>query len=200
MEYNTQRIKLKISDYGRNVYKYIQYAKTIEDRKLRNQAAAAIVDMMAQVNPEMKDLDDYRSKLWTHLMVLADWQLDVDIPVNISKDHAISFHPKRLGYKSGPIRYRHYGRLMENMIRQTAQLPEGEERDNLTAEVVHAMKGSYMQWNRESVDNKVVLAQLSELSEGKVSPKEDFQFIENKNYRPIDNPDHKSNKKKKKKK
>ena len=85
MEYNTQRTKLKINDYGRNIYKLIQYTKTVEDREKRNQMASAIVDIMAQNSPDSKDAEDYKRKYWVHLMILANWELDVDIHLSTNR-------------------------------------------------------------------------------------------------------------------
>ena len=104
MEYNTQRTKLKITDYGRNVVKLIEFAKTVEDRDKRNKIADIIVNVMSQVNLTAKDCVDYKHKLWDHLMILSNYELDVDCPYQINKeDTTVNFTPKPLKYKNHKI-------------------------------------------------------------------------------------------------
>ena len=107
MEYNTQRPRLKINDYGRNIYKLIEYAKTVEDRDKRNRMAEAIVDIMSHNSTEPKDSEDYKRKFWVHLMILSNWELDVDMPYDISREESVEFTPRPLGYNQGKTRYRH---------------------------------------------------------------------------------------------
>ena len=125
MEYNTQRPRLKINDYGRNIYKLIEYAKTVEDRDKRNRMAEAIVDIMSHNSTEPKDSEDYKRKFWVHLMILSNWELDVDIPYDISREESVEFTPRPLGYNQGKTRYRHYGAVMESMIKRVAEYPRG---------------------------------------------------------------------------
>ena len=139
MEYNTQRTRLKINDYGRNVYKLISYTKTIEDRDKRNLMAAAIVDIMAHNSEDSKNAVEDKRKYWVHLMILADWELDVDIPYDITREDTVEFKPNTLKYNQGKVHYRHYGAVMENMIKKVAEYPEGEERDELVSLMAHAM-------------------------------------------------------------
>lgn len=176
MEYNTQRPKLKINDYGRNIYKLIQYAKTVEDRDLRNQMAEMIVDIMATSSEENKDVDDYKRKYWVHLMILANWDLDVDIPFDISPEETVEFTPHPLEYNQGKTRYRHYGSVMEKMIKAVAEYPEGEERDELVGLMAHAMKRDYLIWNRDTVEDDLISLQLESISGGRLSVPEDFTY------------------------
>ena len=118
MEYNTQRDKLVIADYGRNIYKLIEWAKGLEDRTQRNEAAAGIVQVMAKVNPKVMDQNAYEKMLWDHLMIMSGWELDVDIPYDIERGDTVTFHPKQITMKSRPIRYRHYGRILEDMTQR----------------------------------------------------------------------------------
>ena len=111
MEYNTQRTRLKINDYGRNVYKLISYTKTIEDRDKRNLMAAAIVDIMAHNSEDSKNAVEDKRKYWVHLMILADWELDVDIPYDFTREDTVEFKPNTLKYNQGKVHYRHYGTL-----------------------------------------------------------------------------------------
>ena len=207
MEYNTQRPQLKISDYGRNISKLIEYAKTVEDRDKRNQMAEAIVDIMSRLSADEADEGgDYKRRYWVHLMILADWDLDVDVPYDISKDETVDFKPHTLSYNQGKTHYRHYGSVMESMIKRVAEYPEGEERDELVGLMAHAMKRDYLLWNRDTVEDDIISLQLTAISGGKLEIPEDFKYRENHEYlKGLDeerraNIVHKKKKKKKKKK
>lgn len=184
MEYNTQRTALKINDYGRNIYKLIQYAKAIEDRERRTQVAHAIVDVMARSEREegKKDKDEDKRKYWVHLMILSDWQLDVDIPYEISREDTVSFQPHRITYSQGDATFKHYGHIMEEMVRRAAEYPEGEERDALVVRLAHAMKRDYLEWNRDTVEDEVINNQLKHLSGDRLEVPADFQYMEAKDY------------------
>ncbi len=182
MEYNTQRERLKINDYGRNIYKLIEYTKSVEDRDKRNSMAVAIVDIMSQMNPESKDVKDYKRKYWVHLMILAKWELDVDIPYNISPEETVEFTPHPLDYTQGKVAYRHYGTIIENMIKKVAEYPEGEERDELVRLIAHAMKRNYLLWNRDTVEDDLISLQLKKISGDRLQVPEDFEYLDYREY------------------
>lgn len=200
MEYNTQRPQLKISDYGRNVYKLIQYAKGLEDRQMRTQVAQAIVDIMANCEDGIKPTDENKRKYWVHLMILADWDLDIDIPYEISKEDSEEFHPNKLEYNQGNVRYRHYGNVMERMIDRVSEYPEGEDRDVLVGQIAHAMMQDYLLWNHNTVEPEIIRNQLESLSGNRLSLNEDFQFLDSKEYLKDIEDDTRANGKKKRKK
>ncbi len=182
MEYNTQREQLKITDYGRNVAKMIAYAKTLADREERNKMAHTIIDTMALVNPKVKERTDYRHILWDHLMIMANFELDVDCPYPVTREETDILKPHPLTYSDNKIHYRHYGRALEDMIKAVAEMPEGEEKSVLAEQIAHTMKRQYLQWNRDSVDDNLIREQLSELSEGRITLPENFQFRDSKIY------------------
>ena len=182
MEYNTQREQLKITDYGRNVAKMIDYAKTLADRDERNQMAQTIINTMALVNPKVKERTDYRRILWDHLMMMANFELDVDCPYPISQEETVNVKPRPLTYSDSKIHYRHYGRALEDMIVAVAEMPESEERNVLVQQIAHTMKRQYLQWNRDSVDDDLIREQLAELSGGRITLPPDFQFRDSKIY------------------
>ena len=182
MEYNTQREQLKITDYGRNVTKMIDYAKTIDNREERNEMAHLIVETMALVNPKVKERTDYRHILWDHLMMMANFELDVDCPYPINREETEAFNPHPLKYSESKIHYRHYGRALEDMIVAVAEMPESEEKDVLAQQIAHTMKRQYLQWNRDSVDDDIIREQLAELSGGRITLPAGFQFRESKIY------------------
>ena len=160
----------------------IDYAKTIEDRTERTQMANLIVDAMALVNPKVKERTDYRRILWDHLMIMADFALDVDCPYAIVREETEALKPQPMKYSDSAIRYRHYGRALEDMIRAVAEMPEGEEKNVLAQQIAHTMKRQYLQWNRDSVDDDLIREQLNELSGGRITLPPDFQFRDSKIY------------------
>lgn len=182
MEYNTQREHLKISDYGREICKLIDYAKTIEDRDERNALAHTIVEAMAIVNPKAKERADYRQTLWDHLMLMADYDLDVDTPYPIVPREEAELRPRPISRPEGKIRYPHYGRSLEKMVQAVADMEPGEERDRLTELIAHTMKRQYLQWNRDSVDDALIVQQLGELSGGRLTLPADFEFRDSQVY------------------
>ncbi len=176
MEYNTQREALKIADYGRNVVKMIDYARQLEDREERNQMANTIIDVMAHLNPKIKERTDYRHILWDHLMMMANYDLDVDCPYEITREEQTEIRPSQLHYSNKAIRYRHYGRALEDMVKAVAEMPEGGARTLLTCQIAHTMKRQYLQWNRDTVDDALIVEQLAELSDGRLRLPEHFRF------------------------
>lgn len=206
MEYNTQREQLKISDYGRNVVKMIDYAKSLASREERTKMTNVIIDVMAQLNPKVKERTDYKHILWDHLMIMANYELDVDCPYPIDREETENFRPHRLALHEGGIRYRHYGRALEDMIHAVAEMPAGEERDSLTTLIAQNMKRQYLQWNRDTVDDSLITEQLTELSGGRLQLPDGFHYTETKeilstlNNAQANKPEGGSKKKKKKKK
>lgn len=182
MEYNTKRPKLQITDYGRNIYKLIDYAKTIKDRDKRNAVAACIVNVMAQVNPKAKEETNYRHKLWDHLLLMSNFELDVDSPYPISHDNNINFNPRPLKYQNNKINYRHYGKVLEDLIAKVSTYPEGEEKEKLIELIAHQMKRSYLVWNRNTVSDDIIFEQFDQLSTGKLKLRNGFQLLSNKEY------------------
>lgn len=169
MEYNTKRDKLMFYDYGRNIYKMIEYAKTIEDRAIRTLAARNIIKAMAMVNPAVKENADYNHMLWDHLMIWSNFELDVDCPYPIEHASTMKFKPNKLHYNPNHIRYRHYGKLMENMIKKAIAMPAGAEKDCLVNMIANQMKKDYIEYNYDSVSDDLLDCQLRDLSDGKLS-------------------------------
>lgn len=180
MEYNTQREKLMFSDYGRNVYKLIDYVKRIESREDRTKAANTVVSIMAQVCPKAREGANWHLKLWEHLMIMSNWELDVDVPEGVSRHASMMYKPDKIKYNEGRIHFRHYGRFLEEMIRKVVDMPEGEEKSELIREIAHTMKRQYLIWNRDTVNDNLIRDQLARLSGGKIVLDDSFQFMETK--------------------
>ena len=168
MEYNTGRNRLIISEYGRNIQKMIEHAIHIEDREERNRAARAIVAVMGDLNPQLRDIVDFKHKLWDHLFIMSDFQLDVDSPYTIPSRDTMVVKPQRVPYPSNKIRYKYYGKNMEQMVGRVAEMTEGQERDQVTRVLANFMKMAYLTWNKDSVDDATIFDHLGQLSSGKL--------------------------------
>lgn len=168
MEYNTERVKMAIPEYGRNVQRMIEYAVSVKDREERNQVARAIISVMGQLNPHLRDVTDFKHKLWDHLFIISDFKLDVDSPYPIPNADTFKTKPDKLKYPENRIRYRHYGKIMEKIIQKAVEFEEGDEKKALTELIANSMKKSYFTWNRDSVTDEVIIEQLGELSKGKL--------------------------------
>lgn len=168
MEYNTARPKMLIPEYGRNVQEMVNFALSINDKVERNKAAKAIIEVMGQLNPHLRDVEDYRHKLWTHLFIMSDFRLEVDSPYPVPSRESLAEKPDRLSYPKNKIRYGHYGHNMQVMIKQACEISDVSEREFVTGRLANLMKKLYLQYNTEAVENQVIIDQLLELSHGKL--------------------------------
>lgn len=166
MDYNTQLEKLIIPEYGRNIQNMIDHCISIKDRDERNICARAIIQVMGQLNPYLRDIADFNHKLWDHLFIISNFKLDVDSPYPRPSAETFISKPKILKYPGGKIRYKHYGKTIEEIIKKAKVLPEGPERAELTRQIANHLKKSYLNWNKDSITDDVVLKNLGELSEG----------------------------------
>ena len=174
MEYNSQREPLIIPEYGRNIQKMVDYAKTIEDREKRTEAAKFIVSVMASMNQQNKDAGDYRQTLWDHLFIISKFELDVDGPYPMPEKEALTRKPDKVQYSDNKIRFRHYGKNIEAIIKKATEYEDGPEKEALIHAIANHLKKSYLNWNRESVDDVAIEKHLEILSGGKLSLSEDL--------------------------
>jgi hypothetical protein len=168
MEYNTTRGKLILPEYGRNVQNMIAHAMEIADRTERNRAAQAIIEVMGQLNPHLRDVDDYRHKLWTHLFVMSDFKLDVDSPYVIPKQEVLNEKPDRLVYPKSNIRYGHYGKYTQTILEDAKKTEDPAEKEYLKTSMANFMKKQYLSHNNDAVENSVIAEHLKELSKGEL--------------------------------
>jgi len=166
MEYNTQQPKMIIPEYGRNIQSMIEYCITIKDRDERNLCAKAIIQVMGQLNPYLRDIADFTHKLWDHLFIISGFRLDVDSPYPKPSPETFKEKPARLTYPTGRIKHKHYGKTIENIISKAKDLKDGPEKDELTRLIANHLKKSYINWNKDSITDDVILKNLTELSGG----------------------------------
>ena len=169
LAYNTDQLPLTIPEYGRNVYQMIKHAIAIEDKKERTKCAETIVKVMALINPSQKDKDDYKQRLWAHLYIISEFKLDIECPYETPKEETYSSKPEDVPYPKNDIRFGHYGKIMEDMVKAATIYPEGEEKKKLIKHIANLLKTSYLQWNRDSVNDDLIIKQLGQLSDGKLT-------------------------------
>lgn len=175
MEYNTQNTKIVNGEYGRHIQKMIEYAMGIKNRDLRNEQAKSIVRTMANLIGGPKDSDDFWHKLWDQLFVISDFQLDVDSPFE-RPTPTTAHKPQRLAYPKHNIQFRPYGHFMEDIIRKVATEKAGEDHDEIVKNIANHLKKQYLMWNRDSVNDNLIIEHLSMLSNGAIQLDEDFKF------------------------
>ena len=183
-DYNTQRTRMRLPEYGRNVQKMVDHIRTIEDRDERNRAAKTIIQIMGNLNPHLRDVGDFKHKLWDHLALIAEFNLDIDSPYPTPEPSKFIEKPNEIPYSQGNIRYLHYGRIVELLIDVVAKKEEGEEKEYLTSLIVNQMKKSYITWNRGQVADEVIFGDLKLLSGGRLKITEGVKLLETKDLLP----------------
>lgn len=167
MKYS-QRTDLILPEYGRNIQQMVKHAVSIEDRSERTRCAKTIIDIMGNMFPYLRDVEGFKFKLWDHLAIMSDFQLDIDYPFEVVKPTTLQQKPERIPYNTSGIRYMHYGRLLHSLIEKTEQYPEGPRRDELIDLMANHMKKSYLTWNKEVVDDRKIFDDLRQLSHGNI--------------------------------
>lgn len=183
-DYNTQRKRMALPEYGRNVQKMVDHIKTIEDRNERNRAAKTIIQIMGNLNPHLRDEGDFKHKLWDHLALIANFELDIDSPYPVPEPTKFVEKPRQVPYKQGDIKFLHYGRVIEMMIETTAEMDESEEKEYLITLIVNQMKKAYVTWNRSQVADEVIINDLKSLSRGMLKVSDNIKILEVKELLP----------------
>jgi hypothetical protein len=176
LEYNTGRSQMLIPEYGRNVQKMVDFAITIVDREERNKVALAIINVMGELKQHLRDAEDYKHKLWTHLFIMSKFELDVDSPYPIPEKESINVRPKKVAYPQTKIKYGHYGKSVEKLIEHAITLTNEDEKLALTKTIANMMKKFHLMFNSRSIDESVIMEHLGRLSNGKLTI-EDLSFF-----------------------
>ena len=164
LKYNTEREKLIISEYGRNIQIMIKHLLEIEDREKRTEAAHFIVSVMAQMNPQVKESNDYIHKLWDHLYIISEYKLDVDGPFDPPQQEGFVAKPEHVGYQKRDIKHGHYGHYVKEFLNKIDEIEDGPKKDALLLSIANQMKRDYLNWNRETVNDLLILDDLYKLS------------------------------------
>ena len=174
--YNTERVKLYIPEYGRNVQKMVDYLKTIEDRQKRNEQAKAVIKVMEILNPAVHLQDNYEQKLWDHLFIISGFDLDVDAPYPMPAPESLQERPQPVPIQKKPIKANHYGRNIESIIDLIAEQEEGEVKVSMIRSLAMYMRQQYLIWNKDTVSDETIFQDIEKLSDGRVKVPEGMQL------------------------
>lgn len=176
MDYNTQQEKLILPEYGRCVQKMIEKVKAIPDKTKRTEQIQAVIQVMAQVNPQVRDTVDYRRKLWDHMYMIAGYDIDVDSPFPVPSPEEVASRPEPIPVEKTPIQATCYGRNIENMISLIAARPDDEVKREMIRMLALYMRQQYLIWNKDSVADETIFADMEKLSGSRLKVPEGMQL------------------------
>ena len=176
IDYNSDRSELIIPEYGRNIQRMVEYAVSIKSRELRNQVAQAIINVMGQLFPHLRDVDDYKHKLWDHIFIMSDFKLDVDSPYPLPTAQQFEEKPEMIAYPKGNIKYGHYGTIISEVLKKAVDFPEGEDKDRLVVDLGNMLKRMYIVGSQSNANDEVIKRQVVELSGGKLVWKDEWSL------------------------
>lgn len=159
---------MPLPEYGRNLQNMVDHIMTIEDREERNRAARTVIDIMGNMYPYLRDINDFKHKLWDHLAIMSDFQLDIDYPYDPPRRETFNEPPQRIPYAVGRIKLRHYGKILESLVDKAKNYESGEEKEVLIKLLANHMKKSYLAWNKDAVDDEKIYEDLEILSKGSI--------------------------------
>ena len=168
LEYNTSREEMIIPEYGRHIQKMINYASSRKTKDDRNKLAKAIISIMGNLQPHLRDVPDFQHKLWDQLFIMSDFKLDADSPFEKPSREVLEAKPDPLSYPQSFPKYRFYGNNIKIMIDEAVKWDKGEMKEALIYTIANHMKKCFLNWNKDNVEDAVIFDHLFELSEGKI--------------------------------
>ncbi|WP_256012864.1 DUF4290 domain-containing protein [Desertivirga xinjiangensis] len=175
-DYNTTRKKLILAEYGRNVQNMVAYICTLPTREERNRHAQVVIDLMGFLNPHLRDVTDFKHKLWDHLHIISDFKIDVDSPYPKPSEDAIHFKPEPLAYPQQRIKFKHYGKTVEIMIQKAKKIEDEQRKQLMIQSIANFMKMAYVTWNKDTVADETIINDLRELSNGELILQENINL------------------------
>jgi len=180
LEYNSEREHLIIPEYGRHIQKLVNHCVAIEDEDEKNKMARAIVKVMGNLQPHLRDVPDFQHKLWDQLFIMSDYKLNVETPYPKPEKELLQAKPESLPYPKSASKYRFYGNNIQIMIDTALTWEEGEMKETLIYTIANHMKKCYLNWNKDTVDDEVIFKHLDDLSGGKLALKEKEELSDSK--------------------
>ncbi|HOZ31056.1 MAG TPA: DUF4290 domain-containing protein [Bacteroidales bacterium] len=178
MDYNTQRAQLQLPEYGRTIQKMVDYCCSIEDKNERTKAAHAVIAIMGNMNPHLRDVADFKHKLWDHLAIMTDFKLDIEWPYPLPDMDLLNQKPKKLPYSDDRFKFRHYGKFIEEVLKKINDIEEPAKKNALIELMANHMKRSYMTWKKESISDDIVFKELSIIVNNSVEIPENIKLNE----------------------
>jgi hypothetical protein len=182
MEYNTQRTHLGMREYGRHIQRMVDYLLTLEDKESRKNANA-LIELMGFLNPHLKNVEDFRHKLWDHLFLMSDFKLDVDSPYPIPTRETLKAKPRVLPYPKKYPRYNHLGKNIEVVIGKALNEENPEKKQGFANAIAYYMKLTYSNWHKELVHDDNIQSELSTITKGELEFN-NRPFVKHQNQRP----------------
>lgn len=176
MRYNTERKQLIIPEYGRHIQKMVEHCMGIEDRKERNEFAEIIIEVMGELNPHLRDVQDFQHKLWDQLFIMSEFKLVVDSPYPIPEKDDVYSRPQRVPYPQEEYKYKYYGKNIRKMI-DIALEWDGDKQEGLIMVIANHMKKCYLIWNKDTVEDQTIFKHLYELSDGKIDLRDSTEAL-----------------------
>jgi hypothetical protein len=174
--YNTERVKLWMPEYGRNVQKMVDYLKSIEDREKRNEQAKAVVKVMEILNPQVHVQENWEQKLWDHLHIISGFDLDIDSPYPAPTEDSLYERPAVVPLVKKPIKANHYGRNIENIIDLIAEQEDGDVKTSMIRSLAIYMRQQYLIWNKDTVADETIFQDIEKLSDYRIKVPEGIQL------------------------
>ena len=168
-EYNTSRPGIKLKEYGRNVQKLVDYIRTLPDKEKRTELAYTLIELIKQLTPSLKDQPENPQRLWDDLYIIADFNLDVNNPFPVPEPEVLFKKPMRVAYPQSEVRYKHYGKNIERLVKEAMKLEDQQEREDAIIYLGKLMKTFYGNWNKETLDDSVIIKDIQLLSQGKLT-------------------------------
>lgn len=175
-DYNSSRSKLILSEYGRNVQNMVKYIVALPTKEERNRYAHVVIDLMGFLNPHLRDVADFKHKLWDHLNIISEFKIDVDSPYPKPTQEAIRFKPDPLKYPQQKISFKHYGKTVELMIDKARSIEDAPRQQHMVQAIANFMKMAYVTWNKDSVADETILNDLRILSRGELKLEENINL------------------------
>ncbi len=180
MDYNSNRKKLLLPEYGRHIQKMVDYCVTIEDIEERTKCAHSIIGNMGNMFPHLRDVNDFKHKLWDHLAIMSDFKLNIETPFDLPEKQTLNQRPQKLAYNNQNMRYRHYGRTIERLIEKAVEMEEGEHKKHLIMLIANNMKKSLLLWNNDFPGDERVFSDIKELSGNRLEISDDIKIPDQK--------------------
>jgi hypothetical protein len=167
--YNTSRKRLILPEYGRHIHEMVDMIIAMETKEERNRAARGIINVMGSLFPHLRDVPDFKHKLWDHLAIISEFKLDIDWPYPLPTPETLAEKPRKVPYEQGGIKYKHYGKLLESIIKKASTMDDNAEKEVLLSIIANLLKKHYLTWNREAVNDQTIFNDLREISKGKIN-------------------------------
>ena len=180
LEYNSERPLMIIPEYGRHIQKLVDHCVALETKEERDKMAKSIVDVMGNLQPHLRDVPDFKHKLWDQLYIMSDFQLDAESPYPQPSKEELQEKPEALAYPKSASRYRYYGNNIQTMIDIALSWEAGDKKEALVFTIANHMKKCYLNWNKDTVDDTIIYKHLYDLSDGKLDLRETEEVLSEK--------------------